>query len=419
MSATRSAAAPALAVGWLLILGAAGEARALPRMSLTAGSPCATCHVSPQGGGARTEIGWGNQLLTRALPFASVGLPSLDEAESNTLAGGKVMLGLDLRSQLARMGSPQPDPAAKPGDGLFSGFTRAKKPDYMLIPMQFQPYLTVLPLEWLTATGSFNISTTAGSQYPGQSAWEAQLIVHGDAALPQLRIGMIQPTLGVRHDDHTILLRADAMEPRRPIVPAGYAELGGELSWQPRSWLRAEAGAFLDRNIRAASAARAADPVRASGDGLAWSARLSLLPQLLDQGVNTWVGGSAFGAGEFTLLNAFVGAGKSEWGAVQLEVARGLGAGGFRSTAWMALASWTPREWIAVEGRAELATTEATLPTGAQTSEVRQFVFGLQFFPLPYVEIRPEYRLRFSEHRATAQREAILGQYALQLHLFY
>jgi hypothetical protein len=36
----------------------------------------------------------------------------------------------------------------------------------------------------------------------------------------------------------------------------------------------------------------------------------------------------------------------------------------------------------------------------------------LQFFPLPYIELRPEYRYMRTEEYA-------MGQYALQLHLYF
>ncbi len=394
---------------------APADAAALPRMSLTAGSPCATCHVSPQGAGARNEIGWGSELFTRAFGFADIGLPKLDEQESNTMLGGKVMIGIDLRAQLARLGKPVADPAAKPADAFFSGYTPGTKPDLVYIPMQFQPYLTVLPTEWLSIAGSYNISTLAGSRYPGQSPWDAQVILHGDPMLPQLRLGMIQPSIGIRHDDHTMLIRADAIDQRRTIIPAGYAELGAEASWHPISLFRVEAGGFSNTNLREASQARATDPVRASSDGLAYSGRVSLMPQFLDLGLNTWFGASYFGSGDLSLINAFAGVGRNEIGSLQLEMSHSSGAGDYTTTAYMALASWTAKEWLVVEARGEMATSQAT---GIQAT-TKQMVLGVQFFVLPYLELRPEYRLIHVRNESSATNEYILGQYTLQTHLFF
>ncbi len=398
-------------------VGPTRTATALPRMSLTAGSPCATCHVSPQGGGARNDIGWGMALDTAIFTPAA-----FKKLETNGFLDGKVMLGLDSRLQMARLG--RPSAAAKAEEGLFDGFTKAQKPDLVVIPMQMQPALTLQPVHWLALTGSYNFST-AWSIYPGQSPFDAQVILHGDPMLPTVRVGMIQPTIGIRHDDHTMLLRADALEPRRPLIPAGYAEWGGELEWQPVSWLRLDAGGFVNSNLRAASVARAADPVRASDDGLVWSARAMILPQWMsdgmDQSVNAWAGISALGSGKLLTAQVFAAVGRNEWGSLQIEASMGRGADGYETLALMALASYTYREWLVFEARAEQATASAEAGSGATREGLtRQFVLGAQIFPIPYIELRPEYRLiRARESLSGSSSEYILGQYTLQLHTYF
>ncbi|MCA9542430.1 MAG: hypothetical protein KC620_26215, partial [Myxococcales bacterium] len=71
-------------------------------------------------------------------------------------------------------------------------------------------------------------------------------------------------------------------------------------------------------------------------------------------------------------------------------------------------ASYAIFDWLVPFGRAELSTeTVAGTDRGAT-----QYVAGLEFFPLPYVELRPEYRI--------VKTDAFLfGQPAVQLHLFY
>ncbi len=404
----------------------ASSATALPRMSLTAGSPCATCHITAQGGGARNEIGWGTELFTRMVGFEKVGLASWDEAESNGLAGGKVMIGVDMRMQLARLGRPTARPPSQAEPGLFDGFQKADKPDLMVIPMFFQPYVTVSPTTWVHFTGGYNISTLEvgpkkSARYPGQAAWDAQMVLHFDAKYPQVRLGYLQPTIGVRHDDHTMLIRADALEPRRPAIPAGYAELGGELNYQPKAWLRVDAGAYLNQNLFDAMSGRPVNPLgTAAGDGLAWLGRVSVLPQFLDLGLNTWLGASAFGSEEYLLINGFAGIGKSELGSIQLEVSRSTGAGDYETLNMMALLSYNLKEWLVIEARAEQATASATTSVGRREATTRQAVVGVQFFPLPYVELRPEYRFILSSNDEAGLRdEYALGQYTLQLHMFF
>ena len=404
----------------------APDASALPRMSLTAGSPCGTCHITAQGGGARNEIGWGTELFTRMVGFEKIGLASWDEAESNQLLGGKVAIGVDVRTQLARLGRPKAKATGKQEAGFFSGFTEAEKPGLVVIPMFFQPYVTVTPTPWIALTGGYNLSTVKlgpkeAFRYPGQSPWDSQLVLHGDAKWPQLRLGKLQPTIGVRHDDHTILIRADALEPRRPAIPAGYAEYGGELNYQPRSWLRVDAGAFMNQGLFESMNSRPVNPMGANSDGgLAWLGRVSLLPQFLDLGINTWVGASAFGSGAYLLLNGFIGVGKNELGSLQLEMSRSTGDGAYETLNMMALASYNVKEWLIAEVRVEQATAKAVTKLGARDATTRQLVMGLQFFPIPYVELRPEYRLILaSDSEGGLKSEYALGQYTLQAHVFF
>ena len=403
----------------------AQDASALPRMSLTAGSPCATCHIIAQGGGARNEIGWGTELFTRMVGLDKIGLATWEEAETNAILDGKVTFGVDIRSQLARLGRPKPR-AGKGEPGVFSGFSQADKPDLVFIPMFFQPYLTIAPTSWIAITGGYNISTLEtsfkpGYRYPGQSPWDAQIVLHGDAKFPQLRLGKLQPSIGIRHDDHTMLIRADAMEPRRPAIPGGYAEYGGELNYQPRSWLKVDAGVFLNNNLVESMSARAVNPMGSSKDGgLAWLGRVSLLPQFLDLGLNTWIGASAFGSGEYMMLNGFLGVGKNELGSLQLEVSTSSGAGAYKTLNMMALASYNVKEWLIAEVRLEQATASASPKLGAVEATTRQAVIGLQFFPIPYIELRPEYRFILSSNQQNgATDEYALGQYTLQVHAFF
>ncbi len=45
-------------VALMLALLPAATAQALPEYSAQTGEPCASCHISPSGGGARGRLGW-------------------------------------------------------------------------------------------------------------------------------------------------------------------------------------------------------------------------------------------------------------------------------------------------------------------------------------------------------------------------
>ena len=59
------------------------KAHCTPRQSLTAGTPCSGCHFSPNGGGGRTELGWGSMNKVGALTYDSLGLSALHNQKSN------------------------------------------------------------------------------------------------------------------------------------------------------------------------------------------------------------------------------------------------------------------------------------------------------------------------------------------------
>ncbi len=409
---------------WLCV---AVDATALPRMALTAGSPCATCHVTAQGGGIRNNIGFVTSQNTGAIPWSKLGVASFDHSKPSW-GNDTVTIGADLRSVIARLGRP-------------TGTTeKAELPGFLYVPMQVNPYIGVKPTSWLDLVGTYN-AVTAWRSYQGQSAWEAFARIHGPADLPTARVGMIQPTIGIRHDDHTMLIRATASDARRPIIPAGYAELGAEVGYQPRQWLRVDVGGFRADNL----SKTAGGAVKA--DDFAYSARLTLLPQFIyggsaaastsDEGdddfgeddddfgeddsasgqadvragsINTWIGGSVYAAGDFQMINGFFGIGASELASLMIEAAqiqRGTNYTGLNLMALLSIRAGY--EWLYFNIRAEQATATDTSASTTVESKTQQLVVGFELFPLPYFEVRPEYRILVTD----AYR---MNHYTLQFH---
>ena len=370
-------------------------ALAVPQMSLLSGAPCSTCHVSPGGGGLRNEIGWYTASDWGAATYSELGLDAL-AFESNTFADGYVAFGYDLRVQFVRAGRP---PAT---DVL---------PDLITIPMQLQPGVAVYALDWLTIFGSYNVGprTYEGAfcdpHFDGQECFEAGVLVDVDPALPALRAGMIGPSHGIKHDDHTLLYLSSALDHRRPLLPPNHADLGGELGYQPTSWVRADAGAYLPRNLDLAAQAPGLDVDVGSASYLG---RLSVMPQLLEAGLNSWMGVSVYGGGEFRHDIAFVGVGLNDTAALQVELSRFERAG---ERGWSGFVEGTGQvlTWLHFNARAELSRARR----GNIEAEVVQYVFGAQVFPVPYLELRPEYRL------VEVKDEYLLGQVTLQVHQFF
>jgi hypothetical protein len=391
------------ACGLLAAVGVSEQAQALPRMSLTAGTPCSACHVNLQGGGMRTEIGWGAMSRVGAINYEDIGVQALHEQESNAWLDGRLAMGWDIRLQMAKLGRPTRDPV--------SGEVSA--PDRTVIPMQIQPYLMAAPTDWLTLYGSYAMGPEIADgqlcnpRYAGQACFDVEAIFHAGSTAPAVRVGYLQPSIGIRHDDHTMLIRGDAANPRIPIIAPNYAELGAELSYHPMYWLQLELGGF--RVSKLAEALAATPGVVEAGD-LAVSGRMQLMPRSDELKLNSWLGASFYGAGDFLLQNYFLGLGRMNLATLMFEVSRSTrdARTAHETLNGMLHLSVMPADWLVIEGRAERASSRVQ----GEDSTTYAFVAGVQFFPIPYLEIRPEYRY-------TRTDEYILGQYTVQLHTFF
>ncbi len=422
------AAFPSLAIG-------------VPRMSMTAGTPCATCHVNPSGAGMRTEVGFdtGRELSLVSVHDLIHGPRALEKSLGHEFEGSKnhffdhaVSTGIDLRFQWAHLGEPK---AVYDSQGQRT----VTEPDITMFPMQIQPYLKVALSKSLSVYGSYSMgpNTHKGEAcdtvFEGQSCFDAAVQYESSQGLT-VRTGMIQPTIGMRWDDHTILTRGDAAQRRIPMIPPNYAEWGGEVSYQPISSIRGEIGIFESSNL---SAALNAGQGGATVNSVSYLGRISYLPHFQIGGnqhsddddwdsdededededevpysppINghVWLSSSVYGSGSFHLLSGVVGLGLSNGLAVYSEISHSIQGDDYTTLNGMFGSSWAIADSTVPSVRIERAQTK----NGSQTTVVEAFVASLEFFPVSFVEIRPEYRI--------VRTEAFLfGQPTVQLHLYY
>lgn len=398
-----------LAAVALLAVAIALPAQALPRMTLLAGSRCSNCHVNPQGSGLRGDLGWYSMNQVGMVTWDKLGLQSLHDIESNTWLDGKLLFGFDSRLQVAKLPTTNETTGEK-------GYRR------LAIPMQSQPSVAFSPQPWLTALASVNLSSLGvefdpppykAYRYPGQSHYEAWLRLQPDYTWPTLRVGMLQPSFGIRHDDHTMLLRADARFPRQPRLAPNWNDLGAEVSYEGVHWLSAEVAAFMPKNLTESANLANAEGVKPK---LGTSARVTFWPQWMEEGINSYVGASILRAGAMDMHGLHLGVGKSYWGTFIGELVHTMeetAAGDTKvSMNWMAQVGYPAADWLTLEARYEAANTEEKFGIKTRTYDSDAFVLGAQWFPVPFVELRPEYRL-------ARTKEYTFGQYALQLHLFF
>ena len=153
----------------ILVLMLSQSALAVPRMSLPAGSPCATCHQNSNGGGGRNQVGWETSHKMGALDFGW-------GVRKNTIANDRISLGFDSRIQFVHLGRPR----YQQDD---SGQIEKVDPDFTAIPMQLQPEIGIKLNKWLSVTGQYNPGpdTSKGKicdpVFPGQSCFESALII--------------------------------------------------------------------------------------------------------------------------------------------------------------------------------------------------------------------------------------------------
>lgn len=363
------------------LMASAETLQALPRFSLLTGTRCSACHFNPQGSGIRNELGWSSMNQVGAISPSSLGLDSLYAAETNTLFDGLVTLGLDARLQMAKLGHTATTPRK-------------------IIPMQLAPSLAITPSEELAIYGTYNAGPT---RYVGQTSYEFAVQYQPGITLPGIRAGYIQPSIGIRHDDHTMYMRRDAARLGTPIIPPNYNDWGAEITYEGQHWLTVNAGAFSARNLagKPELSLDSAKPL--------YLARIILWPQLLDDGLNGMAGASFFGNDDFSMMNAFAGVGLSDKATIYGEGMYTRTADNWIYRNMMVHGSYQLAQWLALDWRYEWGLTEhvSTGPLYAHS-----FVIGTQFFLLPYLELRPEYRYFENDQYG-------MGQYTVQLHAFY
>lgn len=414
------------------------EARATPRMSLSAGTPCSGCHYSNNGGGGRTDLGWSSMSRAGALTYDQIGLKALHDQHSSVIAD-MVTVGADVRLQVGRFGVPYLDEA--------SG--EVKYPDISSIPMQFQPYLALTPVEGLIVYGSILPGPGAmegdlnEQGFPGMSPYEYWASYSFSPSLPTIRIGKFQPTFGIRHDDHTILQRGDALTTRVPVIPPNFTEMGAEISYRPLRFLQADLGGFRTVQLQEVFDKRVNEELELAPFAIA--SRVTVYPHITlgekeeddddddndnddddDFGedeeeatpvnLNGWFGLSSYWSKEFHLLNGFIGIGTSFGLSGVAEVAFRDNPNSsqkiFQQLNALFGLNYAFKNWLVFNARVERGQTQRLTTALDEVAVTWQYVAGLEFFPIPYVEIRPEYRLVDTyDYR--------FGQAMVQVHLFY
>ncbi len=393
----------ALAVLWL---STAEKSDAIPRYSLLTGTRCSACHFDPQGSGLRTELGWEMMNYTGAFQWGRADTSGIPV--TNTLYNGMIVPGGDARFQLVRY---------------------SKTNQELLIPMQLTASLGFVPNHQISAYTNVNLASiyvrsvtsptdlfgTSSGLYPGETDYDATLQYQPDITLPSIRIGMIEPSISIRQDDHTLFVHQEAANQGIALIPPYYNEIGGELTYEGIRWLTVNAGVFNAHNL--AQIDPTIGTINSSFDFQhpTVSGRVVLWPQLLEEGLNGELGGSVLVNGSFKMLNGFTGIGLADKATFYLEGLYSKDAADRIIRNFSVLGSLELISWLSVEWRYDWGMTEVF--PGQSLNYGTAFLAGLEFFPLPYIELRPEYRVTdLNPFYGTGTHT---GQWTAQLHVFY
>jgi hypothetical protein len=372
----------------IIVIGVSQQVEATAQFALLTGNRCINCHVTTQGGAQRDELG------QYAMDGVGLLAPNQTLPGRTAFANGKVLVGADFRAQMARS-HVSPNAERK------------------YFPMQAALYTTVRPSQTIKIEGTYNFGP---KRYDGQEAWTASLMYQPTFDWPMLRVGHFQPPIGMRYDDHTMLVRQtpDVVGASSLIAP-NYAEYGAELHYYRKLWLSVTAGVYGARALSENNVLTVGQSVSLiqDRDKPSYLGRVVFWPKWLSQMMNFYVGGSLLKNNDFQMTNLFGGVGRQDRVAIMAETAFS-DKENLRNTRTVSVdVSLQAKPGLIFYVRGEQGKT-TNKRTGQTDIDIvtKQAVLGSQIFLMPQVEIRPEYRLLDTETFRS-------GRYAVQVHVFY
>lgn len=397
------------------------------------GTKCTSCHINPEMGGQRSFMGFMARSSTSLVDPSSIGLQGLYDLinGSNEYLGGKVVFGMDVRFQNARWAQSQKlrQENYYNEDGEL---ITVEKPtlERKNMWMQLMPYLQVKPTSWLSFEGMYNFSYDVypAMTYPGQQPYSASATVKVADYLPSLRVGFFNPIISLDYDDHTYLVRQAVGKGRsNPLIPVDNSDFGVQLTYDNISWLTASLGFFNSENMSELMINNEIPVVNKNTLSTSMNATFhpGTLFSLFGYDINSFCGvshffnsslktddGIYFGNGYYTITSGYLGIGVAEKLALISEYMHSDKQDVRTVDNYLVELNYQLMEPLNLFVRYEGAKTEYIDP--AADYEANQYVFGAHIFPLPFIDVLPEYRIydRGDVNGTSAQ-------WALQVHIFY
>lgn len=387
------------------------------------GTKCLNCHINTQGGGLRSLGGWMSRNQTTLVEPSKIGIGSVYDFLQNTnqILDGKVTFGLDFRWQTAKWGGPS-EVVQKRNPPLTDTVLSAPKRDYMI--MQFDPYLSIKPVEFIELEGLYNLAYEIEDlkRYPGQQPYAFSAIIRPGTNLPSLRVGFFQPSFGTKWDDHTLLIRQVIGSNRGSLIlPHDYTEWGAQIDYDAIPWLGVSLGLFDSQTL--SNLQVNGKPV-VSGSTMNTVAKIGFYPPeyhgftsffggywLYNGKLNTDEMSRLFGNG-FMVGDLFFNIGMVDKFSLMTEYMWSKDKALRETNNFLIEFTYQALEAAYAYVRYERGSSDFFYDnTSFQAS---QYVIGAKLFPLPYIGLIPEYRI-FDRDFV----EGYHSQWTFQLHIFY
>ena len=366
----------------LMFLLLISDGFSLPRYALRMGGTCADCHVNPTGGLMRNSSGWffGKNVLPMERPSK--------EFPMSQNIGDNIQYGLDFR-----------------GNSLLYMTDSTKRIDFQ--GMTGSVYTNVDLSEKINVFARYDFIW---------QIWEAYAVAH---ILPNdgyIKGGSFTPNYGIRLDDHTAYTRGGDLG----IITPGASKRG--LIFDPRY---VESGVEVGQYISnfALITASVGNP-RSPGVFVTdptYTANLEIYPTVSDVAA-LMLGGSVtvFKQQMFTssgvkypevqMFGGYAGVGFGDFALMgEYDIAKNYVKQDSSSSAMMIQASYR-----FVKGLEAVIRYDRFDPlTSRDKDDISRLIFGFEFHPYSFIEIRPQYRLQM-EH-PTIRNDTFL----IQMHLWY
>jgi hypothetical protein len=388
------------------------------------GTKCTACHINANYGGQRNFAGWLSSTSIGLVDPSDIGIGGAYNFMTNTNSvwDDRIMFGMDVRFQNAKWAQTAGLTRGRDEEGNLRAEPEFER---KFMTMQLMPYLQVKATDWLSFDGGYNLGYDIHDdmRYPGQQPGYASAKFKFSDELPSLRVGYFAPSIGIDYDDHTVLVRMVAGLGRsQPLVPADYFEYGAELNYDGISWMNASLGVFDSQTMSQLQAGGGMPVV--NGNSLSTVANLSFHPTL-PYGLNAFFGVSHFvngGLGTddgiyiendyYYITSMYLNVGLSDRLALMTEYITSEKQNIRKADNFLVELNYQLFEALNVFARFEDARSEYMMD-GTEFN-ANQYVLGAHIFPLPYIDILPEYRIY-----DRADMPDFSAQWAIQVHIFY